>query len=296
MLDTVSVVVPYYNGSKFIGDAIRSVQAQTLPPLELLIVDDGSRPEEAEALDRAAASAGALCRVVHLPRNRGVSVARNVGIARAAGTYVAFLDCDDLWRNDKLEVQMTFLRDHPDYRAVHSGLKVIYPDGRETQAHKSEVRFEDLASFPCPIFPSALVMHREALFETGLFDPTKKVCEDMDLFLRFTSQYPIGCVDEPLMIRRVQANGASRNLPRFYHDADRLYREYRYVFADQGAGKEALVEMHSDFLLRAIYARDAGLFWNVLRRGTRRDVTWMGLASRTVRGLVKNRLERHRRH
>jgi glycosyltransferase involved in cell wall biosynthesis len=292
VVDTVSVVVPYYNGSRFIVDAIRSVQAQTLQPQEILIIDDGSKPQEADALDRAAAEAGALCRVVHLPRNRGVSVARNVGIARSASSHVAFLDCDDTWRADKLDKQMSFLRDHPDYRAVHSGLKVIYDDGRETEAHKSEVRFEDLVVFPCPIFPSALVMNREALFESGLFDPTKKVCEDLDLFLRFTSQYPIGCVDEPLLIRRVQADGASRNLPRFFHDADRVYRDYRYVFADQGAAADALRDLHSDFLLRALYARDSGLFWNVLRRGTRRDVTWLGLASRTVRGLVKNRLDR----
>jgi hypothetical protein len=81
-------------------------------------------------------------------------------------------------------------------------------------------------------------------------------------------------------------------LPRFFHDADRVYRDYRYVFADQGAAADALRDLHSDFLLRAVYARDSGLFWNVLRRGTRRDVTWLGLASRTVRGLVKNRLDR----
>jgi glycosyltransferase involved in cell wall biosynthesis len=293
VIETVSVVVPYYNGSRFVADAIASVRAQTLPAKELLIVDDGSRPEEAAALDRAAAAAGdSFCRIIHLARNRGVSVARNVGIARATGTHVAFLDCDDLWREDKLDKQMSFFQAHPEYRAVHCSLKVIYDDGRETVSQKGEVGFDDLVSFPCPIFPSAVIMHREALLESGLFDPTKRVCEDLDLFLRFTSHYPIGCVDEPLMTRRVQAEGASRNLPRFFHDADRVYRDFRYVFKDQDAAADALVELHTDFLLRAVYARDRRLFWDVLRRGTRNDVTFRRLVPRLLGGLLRNRLAR----
>jgi glycosyltransferase involved in cell wall biosynthesis len=257
--ERVSVVIPYYNGSRFIAEAIASVRAQTLPAHEIVVVDDGSRPEDAAVLDRVAAEAGPTCRAEHLPRNRGVCVARNLGILRATGTYIAFLDCDDMWRPDKLEKQMGFLADHPDYRAVHCGLQVLYDDGREGSA---------------------------------LFDPTKKVCEDLDLFLRFTSQYPIGVVDEPLLIRRVQADGASRNVPRFYHDADRVYRDYRYVFQDQGAAADTLVDLHSDFLQRAIYARDAGLFWNVLRRGTRNDVTVPRLLFRVARDLIRNRRAR----
>jgi len=153
-------------------------------------------------------------------------VARNIGIVRATGTHVAFLDCDDIWRADKLDKQVRFLRDNPQYGGVHAGMKAVYFSGLERVDHKSEVRFEDLVRFPCPIFPSALVLRREALFESGLFDPTKRVCEDLDLFLRFTSQYPIGCVDEPLVIRRVQEEAASRNFGAFYHDADRVYRDY----------------------------------------------------------------------
>jgi glycosyltransferase involved in cell wall biosynthesis len=294
LAETVSVVIPYYNGSRFIAEAIASARAQTLSPHEIVVVDDGSRPEDAAALDQAAADAGPLCRALHLPRNRGVCVARNIGIVRATGTYIAFLDCDDVWRADKLEKQMRFLSNHPDYGAVHCGLEVRYEDGREGIAHKDEVRFEDLVKFPCPVFPSALVMHRESLFECGLFDPTKKVCEDLDMLLRFTSLYPIGVVDEPLLIRRVHADGASRNVPRFYHDADRVYRDYRYVFQDQSAAAETLVDLHSDFLQRAIYARDAGLFWDVLRRGTRNDVTVPRLLLRVARDLIRNRRARSR--
>jgi glycosyltransferase involved in cell wall biosynthesis len=286
---SVSVVIPYHNGSRFIAEALASVRAQTLPAHEIIVVDDGSRPEEAAALD-AAAVPGEI--IIHLERNRGACVARNIGIVRATGTHIALLDCDDLWVPDKTEKQMRYLDEHPEFHAVHAAVKSVYDDGREAVAHKSEVRFEDLVSFPCPAFPSATILERQALLECGLFNPTKRACQDLDLFLRFTSQYPIGCVDEPLVVRRVQADGISRNVPVFWHEADRVYRDYRHVFKDERAAGDTLVELHADFLMRAVYARDAKQFWKVLRRATRRDVTVPRLLLRAGLGLVKNRLAR----
>jgi glycosyltransferase involved in cell wall biosynthesis len=291
-LETVSVVIPYYNGSKYVGAALASVRAQTLTPHEILIVDDGSRGEEAAALDAAAAAAGG-CRVIHLPRNRGACVARNVGIMRATGAYIAFLDCDDTWLPGKLAKQMRFLREHPTYRAVHTGIKSIHEDGREIAGHKSEVAFEDLVHFPCPAFPSAVVMQREALFECGLFNPTKRACQDLDLFLRFTSQYPIGCVDEELVVRYIKREGISQNFSTFWHEADRVYRDYRHVFKDDKAAGATLLELHADFLTRAVYARDASLFWKIVRRASRNDVTLPRLLVRAGADLVRNRFARH---
>lgn len=291
-LDTVSVIVPFYNGSRVVGDALASIGAQTCPAHEIIVVDDGSREEEAAALDRLAAGVGPSVRVIRLPRNRGACVARNIGIARAAGSYIAFLDCDDIWAPDKLEKQMRFLAEHPEFRAVHCPVKTLCTDGQEHFASKSDIRFEDLVHFPCPAFPSAVVMQRDALFESGLFNPTKRACQDLDLFLRFTSQYPIGCVNEPLVIRRVQAQSLSRNLATFWHEADRVYRDYRYVFSDTKAAANTLVDLSTDFLLDAVYARDRELFWTVFRRATRNDVTVPRLLGRAAKRLVRNWLTR----
>ena len=117
-LETVSVVIPFYNRSRCVGDAVASIAAQTFPIHETIIVDDGSRQDEAAALDRIAASAGVAVQVVRLPHNRGACVARNVGIARATGSYIAMLDCDDLWMPDKLHKQMRFLAEHPEFGTV----------------------------------------------------------------------------------------------------------------------------------------------------------------------------------
>jgi glycosyltransferase involved in cell wall biosynthesis len=291
---TVSVVIPYYNGSRFVADALASVGAQTLPVAEIIVVDDGSRPEEAAALDRAAADIP-RCRVIHLERNRGACVARNIGITRSTGTYVAMLDCDDSWVPDKMAKQMAFLAAHPEYRAVHAAVRIIQDDGSQAFTHKTDVTFEALVKFPCPAFPSATVMQREALFECGLFNPTKGACQDLDLFLRFTSQYPIGCVDEPLVLRRIHPQSISRNVPMFWHEADRVYRDYRYVFKDGAAAADTLIELHADFLMRAVYMRDMAFFWKIVRRATRRDVTVWRLLLRTITGLFRNRIARKRR-
>ena len=292
-LETVSVVIPFYNGGRYVAEGLASVKAQTFPAHEIIIVDDGSRHEDGATLDRVAAGEGDRVQIIHLPRNRGACVARNIGIARATGSYIALLDCDDLWAPDKLEKQMRFLAEHPDCRAVHCPVKVLCPDGQERFVPKSDVRFEDLVIFPCPAFPSAVVMQRDALFECGLFNPTKRACQDLDLFLRFTSQYPIGCINEPLVIRRVQAGSLSRNLATFWHEADRVYRDYRYVFRDEKAAANTLVELSADFLLDAVYARDRALFWNVFRRATHKDVTVPRLLGRAARRLVQNWLARN---
>jgi glycosyltransferase involved in cell wall biosynthesis len=288
----VTVVVPYYNGSGYVAEALASVRAQTRPPDEVLVVDDGSRPDEAAALDAAVAAAGMPCRVIHLPQNRGVSVARNVGVVRAQSTFIAFLDCDDLWLPDKLERQMRFFDENPDARAVHAGIKSVHADGREVVDEKRAVTFEDLVQFPCPILPSALVMQRDALVESGLFDPTLRVCQDVALCLRFAWLYPIGCISGVSVVRRVRAEGLSRNEAAFHHEADRVFGDFRKVFKNEAAAVETVVELHADFVLRALYQRDAKACWRVFRRATRHDVTAFRLFARVVRDVLRNRSAR----
>jgi glycosyltransferase involved in cell wall biosynthesis len=291
MRPSISVVIPYFNGSRFIGEALATVHAQTYAPREIIVVDDGSRPEEAAALDLHAGR----CTVIHLPRNRGPSVARNVGVARAAGDWIAFLDCDDLWAPNKLEAQVAYVESHPGCRAVHTGIRAQLADGSEAVTPKSAVVFDDFLQFPCPIFPSAVLIERMALFECGLFDPTKRCCEDLDLFLRFCYQDTFHAIPEPLVTRRVQPDGLSRNVATFWREADRVYRNYRSVFADRDASRRTLIDLHADFALRSLYQRDFGLLWRMLRRATARDVPLYALVPRVLAALVRNRWRRRAR-
>jgi glycosyltransferase involved in cell wall biosynthesis len=98
-VESVSAIVPTHNHGRFLGEAVRSALAQTRPPLEVIVVDDGSTDDTGEAV---AALAG-LIRYVR-QENRGVSSARNRGAGLALGTLLAFLDADDLWMPEKLEL------------------------------------------------------------------------------------------------------------------------------------------------------------------------------------------------
>ena len=288
----ISVVIPFFNGSNLIGEALASVRAQTLAPLEIIVVDDASKPEEAKALDDLAGD----CVVIHLPKNQGPSVARNTGIARASGDWIAFLDCDDLWEPTKLELQAAVAATHDDCRAVHCGIRTVHPDGLEITTRKGDIELEDFLVFPCPILPSAALMQKQALNESGLFDPTKRCCEDLDLFLRFVCTHGrIYSVPEPLLVRRIQVDGLSRNLPAFWREADRVYRDFMPVFAarvDRKRAREALQSVHTDMAIRALYARDFGLLWKMLVPATRRDVPMSTVLGGAFAQLFRDRMRR----
>jgi glycosyltransferase involved in cell wall biosynthesis len=113
MNDTVSVIVPCYNAAAFLRETLDSVLAQTVRPLEVIVVDDGSTDQSA----KIAASYGDLVRVIR-QQNRGESVARNRGIDEARGDWIAFLDADDLWMSTKTERQLEAIE--PGIRCVHS--------------------------------------------------------------------------------------------------------------------------------------------------------------------------------
>ena len=108
---TVSIIMPVRNGEAFLAQAIESVRRQTLADWELLIVDDGSTDASAVIAERAAADDPRI-RVLH-SEHRGAGAARNQGLQAAAGEFVAFLDADDLYEEDKLAFEVAVLADHP---------------------------------------------------------------------------------------------------------------------------------------------------------------------------------------
>ena len=105
----VSVIIPAFNPGRFIVEALESVDAQQYPNIEIIVVDDASTDETPNILESMSDH------VRHIRQDRaGASVARNRGILASAGEYVAFLDADDIWHPEKLEIQYVFMRDNPD--------------------------------------------------------------------------------------------------------------------------------------------------------------------------------------
>lgn len=222
----VSVVMPAYNAGKYIEASIRSALEQTWTDLELLVVDDGSRDDTAEIVARLAEEDG---RIVPLGngRNGGVSAARNLGVARARGEWIAFLDSDDLWREDKLERQLALLREHPDAVLSYTASAFMDEEGRgygyimeaeERTTYETLLRRNLLSC-------SSVMVRRDVMLRHPMGGD--RMHEDYAAWLLILreARYAYG-LNEPLLIYRLRRRSRSGNRLR---SAGMLLASYRYV-------------------------------------------------------------------
>ena len=198
----VSVVIPNYNYGRFLAQAVESVREQTLPVKEIIVVDDGSTDDSAEVL----AGYGAQIKVIR-QRNEGVGAARNCGVQAATGDLVAFLDADDYWLPQKLELQVQRFLAEPDLGLIHCGMQIVDVAGNPL-AERLEGREGWLAENLLTLKPGVVttsgsaVMIPRAVFESvGGFDPNRLLhpSEDWDLSYRIACRYKIGFVPEALV-------------------------------------------------------------------------------------------------
>jgi len=196
----VSVIIPTYNRGWIVKEAIDSVLDQDFTDYELIVVDDGSDDNTPEIL----AGYGGVITILH-QSNKGVSSARNCGVAAASGQLIAFLDSDDLWLPGKLSTQVKFFKDHPDAvinqtqeRWIRKGVRV----NPKQRHHKfSGMIFEHSLAL-CLVSPSAVMIKKSLFDEVGGFDEHFQACEDYDLWLRVSCRYPVHLIDTPLIIKR----------------------------------------------------------------------------------------------
>lgn len=192
----VSVVIPTHNRAHTLPRALDSVLAQSLPPQEIIVVDDGSTDETQKIL------AGYPVISIKTPR-RGVSAARNTGVKNSKGDWIAFLDSDDAWLPRRLEKQFQLLQKTP-LKWVH-GEEIWIRRGRRVNPRKIHQKtggfiFEQCLP-RCLVSPSAVLMEKALLLEMGLFDEEFTVCEDYDLWLKTASLHPVGFVEEPVVVK-----------------------------------------------------------------------------------------------
>ncbi|MEM7376180.1 MAG: glycosyltransferase [Pseudomonadota bacterium] len=217
MTARVSVVVPTHNRRHTLEAALDSVAAQTHTPHETIVVDDGS-DDGTTAWLRAKRP-----KVITVQQaNRGVSAARNRGIALATGDWIALLDSDDAWQPTKLAVQLAALRTAPDHRLCHTdeiwirnGVRVN-PKRRHAK-HGGHIFRHCLPL--CAISPSAALIHRSVFDDIGPFDEALPACEDYDYWLRLCSREPVLYVDQQLVIK---SGGHADQLSRRYEAMDRF--------------------------------------------------------------------------
>lgn len=209
-MSTVSVIIPAHNAGGYLSQAIESVLAQTYRNLEIVVVDDGSTDDTPHVAEAYGSSV--LC----LSQQRGgVASARNRGIRASSGQYVAFLDADDLWRPEKLEIELLFLDREPSAGLVCSDWALERGGARVTSSVFSTRRpvtsgylFRRIVrdSF---LLTSTVMVRRPYLDEVGYFDESFPTSEDLDLWLRLSYRHPIAVVPIPLTIKRERSDGLS---------------------------------------------------------------------------------------
>ncbi len=280
----VSVILPAHNAGHFVGDAIESILSQTVRPLEIILVDDGSTDDTSSV----AARYGDRLHVLRQP-NRGVSAARNVGITAAEGELIAFIDADDQWEPRKIEVQAAALHGHP--RAVVSFVGTLrFGPGADCPSVVAPISSDDLLEslllHSTVLGPTSVALvRRGALESVGLFDPSLAQGEDWDLWIRLALEGPFVLTPEPLVRYRVHAANASRDVARAEPDNRRVLDK---AFADPRiAGRYARVrsQAYANHYLRAsgsfLAAGDLGRSLACLARATR----WRPLALLRAVGL-----------
>ncbi|HEX6183670.1 MAG TPA: glycosyltransferase family A protein [Pyrinomonadaceae bacterium] len=223
----VSVVVPAYNVAPYIAGVLESVFAQTFTDYEVIIVNDGS--PDTEELERALAPYRE--RLVYLKQeNAGPSAARNAGIRRARGSYVALLDGDDEWLPTYLEEQLAALAD---------GLDLVYTDallfgegelvGRtfmQTCPSRGPVTVESLLAQRCAVITSCVVARRESLVAAGLFNEDYRRSEDFDLWVRMAhGGARLGYRRKVLARHRMRGDSLAADQTRMHEAARGVYAE-----------------------------------------------------------------------
>ena len=209
----VSVVMPAFNVGWCVARAVDSVLTQSLREREVVVVDDGSTDDTASVLARY----GDAIRVIR-QTNAGMSAARNAGIRMARGNLVAFLDADDWWHPDKLQRQVTLMRERPEFGFCSTAARVVNPEGRLLNVWHCPGPNNDMLR---TLFAenaaiaggcSAVMVRRELLDRVGLFDESLRGFEDPDLWIRLAAVSGYACIDEPLVEILRREHSVSRNL------------------------------------------------------------------------------------
>ncbi len=172
----VSVIIPVYNGEKYLAEAIESVLMQAVKPLEIIVVNDGSTDGSEKV---ANTFKNDICYL--LQENKGASAARNLGIKLAKGSLLAFLDADDVWTAHKLELQVKALEDDPNLDMVFGNIEQFVSPELDTE-NRNRLRSE------LKIMPGyhigTMLIKRESFQQVGPFKEDLQLAEFIDWFNR----------------------------------------------------------------------------------------------------------------
>jgi glycosyltransferase involved in cell wall biosynthesis len=225
-MPAISVVIPTYCRSHTVLETLESVFAQTLANYEVIVVNDGAVDETARLLAPLVRSG----QIRYFEQtNKGEAAARNRGLAEARGEFVAFLDDDDLWPEDKLQWQCDYLSKNADVLLVGGSCNLFYPDGTHGKTvvlHEGNITVETI-SRGSPFFsPGQTLIRRDVLMDAGGFDTSYWGVDDMDLWFRLALRGKLLAQARLALYYRIHEGNASRDVIKMYTNSFRMARRH----------------------------------------------------------------------
>jgi glycosyltransferase involved in cell wall biosynthesis len=241
----VSVIMSAYNAEAFIEDSIRSVLQQTYPRVELIICDDGSTDGTAQII-------GKYPQVIYFHQNnQGQGAGRNNAVRKASGDFLAFIDADDTWLPEKLELQMPLFEKDPAVGAVYSDMVVVDPEGKVLGYNargrmKRGFIFNDLlaGNYMCGL--SSLVVRKPVFWQSGGFS-NHRYCQDFVFLLRVAHQFAVDFCEQGLVRYLSHDDNISKKIDISYPEQLSFYKDIPRLY-DLNSAQQDLVRNQLKFL------------------------------------------------
>lgn len=221
-MNKISVIIPTYNRRNELPRAIDSVISQSLRPDEIIIVDDGSTDDTSLVMEEYITTHNNFNIIYFKKENGGASSARNYGIRKASHSIIAFHDSDDIWRSNKLEVQMNYWNNHPEYSMIYCAFTTHYDDHKDI-SYPNDAVYGNLEGnilstllVNNTIGAPTIIATKEALIDCGMFNESLRCLEDWEMVIRFARNHEIGYVPEILVDAYQHFMGVSSNTASFY--------------------------------------------------------------------------------
>jgi glycosyltransferase involved in cell wall biosynthesis len=256
MADTrLSVIIPAYNVEKYVVQAIRSVLEQSITDLEAIVINDGSTDDTAKRIREID---DPRMRVIN-QSNSGISAARNAGIRMSSGTYIGFLDGDDIWLPQKAEKHLLLMQKDERIGVSYSYLAYISDDGKPTHNYYINKNRQPTAIDlirRSHIITSSAIVRKACFLQAGLFDENLRSCEDYEMWIRIAlrTQYKALLLPEPLTRYRIRNNSLSKDYSKFIDNAHLAMNRVCDIMPslDDHLKKRALAEIYRSTAKRAL--------------------------------------------
>lgn len=243
----ISVIIPTYNREHLLGRAVKSVQLQTYKNIEIIIVDDASTDQTYALIERMREEDSRIISL-RLEENGGAARARNKGVENAQGEWIAFQDSDDIWHKDKLEKQLAYAFENPEYRMVY------HPFWVKTKTEEGKYPRDDMRDLSGNIYEALLkrntigtptmLLKKADFLEMGGFEASMESLEDWEFALRFAYKYKIGYLNEILVdTEYIEQDRLSARGDAFLKGRLRMIVRHREELLARGIFDEVLLEL-----------------------------------------------------